>query len=294
MQNSRSLHLSDRDFQQWADDGYVICRQLWRPEEVVRLKEAMDVIGRSWSPIAGHWEPDRGSTDPLRRYPRIMQPHVFDPLSRSMLLDPRIEAATRQLLGENAIAMQSMYYFKPPGGKGQALHQDNFYLQVRPQTCLAAWTAVDPATPANGGLYVVPGTQDLEVQCPEVADPEESFTTHFVRPPAGRKPVAAELEPGDVLFFNGRVVHGSRPNHTKDQWRRSFICHYAPESARQISNHYQHTYRFDGSAYHGFDRVETGGPCGDAFPTIWPPADFNEARAAGLVPVAGGSLPEAD
>ena len=116
------------------------------------------------------------------------------------------------LMGEEPIAAQSMFYFKPPGSKGQALHQDNYYLRVRPHTCIAAWTAVDRSVPGNGGLYVCPGTHTMEVACPEVADPEESFTTHFVRSPAGITPVPVELAPGDVLFFGGSIVHGSRPN----------------------------------------------------------------------------------
>jgi len=45
--------------------------------------------------------------------------------------------------GCEALACQSMLYFKPPGARGQVLHQDNFYLHARRGTCVAAWLALD-------------------------------------------------------------------------------------------------------------------------------------------------------
>ncbi|NJL30933.1 MAG: phytanoyl-CoA dioxygenase family protein [Phycisphaerales bacterium] len=33
-------------------------------------------------------------------------------------------------------------------------------------------------------------------------------------------------EPGDVVFFNGHVLHRSKQNWSKDRFRRSFVSHY--------------------------------------------------------------------
>ncbi|MEJ7654789.1 MAG: phytanoyl-CoA dioxygenase family protein [Chloroflexia bacterium] len=44
--------------------------------------------------------------------------------------------------------------YSPAGARGQALHQDNFFLKVEPGTCIAAWAALDPADRENGGLEV--------------------------------------------------------------------------------------------------------------------------------------------
>ena len=157
-----------------------------------------------------------------------------------------------------------MFYFKPPGARGQALHQDNFYLQVEPGTCIAAWTAVDPSTPENGGLFVVPKTHELDLACPEQADMQESFFAHFVRPPAGRKAVPATLAAGDTLFFNGSVIHGSGPNRSATLWRRSFICHYMPASSRCISKFYFPLFNFSGQEV-PYAASTGGGPCGVEF-----------------------------
>ena len=99
-----------------------------------------------------------------------------------------------------------MFYFKPPGARGQAFHQDNYYLRIKPDTCIAAWLAVDRASPENGGLQLCAGTHNYEVQCPEEADEGASFTRDFVQPPEGHEPSKLVLEPGDVLFFNGNPI----------------------------------------------------------------------------------------
>ena len=154
-----------------------------------------------------------------------------------------------------------MYYFKPPGARGQALHQDDYYLATQNGACLAAWIAIDPSTPENGGLRVIPGTHTMDVACPEQSDPTESFYGDLVRPPAGVEPVWATLGPGDILFFNGRVIHGSLPNSSKTMWRQSLINHYIPRKASAISQHYFPLLTAQGETAE-MEAVAGGGPCG--------------------------------
>lgn len=149
------------------------------------------------------------------------------------------------LLGEEVLAAQSMFYFKPPGARGQALHQDNFYLRVEPGTCVAAWIAFEPIDRDNGGLEVVPGTHRMDLFCPEEADAGVSFAREYVPPPPGLATVPVDMAPGDVLFFNGSLVHGSQPNRSADRFRRSFIGHYVGRSAERIG-HFYRTISMDG------------------------------------------------
>ena len=139
------------------------------------------------------------TSDPLLLYPRMMQPHRVNRTALRYLLSPRWEPHLRALLREAPIAAQSMFYWKPPGARGQALHQDNFYLKAYPDTCLAAWLAVDPAT-ARTVAYswfqaVMPWTSSARRE----ADPTISFTKEFVPVPEGLQPVPVDLDAGDVL-----------------------------------------------------------------------------------------------
>lgn len=254
--------VSATDLELWVRDGFHVARGLFAPDEVDAIRERFDLLAAG-DPVPGHWEPRRDRSDVLARYPRVFHPHALDVRDRDVLLDPRVRTVLRALTGEDVVACQSMFYFKPPGARGQAFHQDNYYLRVRPSTCIAAWLAVDRSWPENGGLQVCPGTHRLDLVCPEPADLDESFVDDYVAPPEGCPPVGLDLVPGDVLFFPGGVVHGSGPNRTPHAWRRSFISHYMPVSASHVGAWYL-PYLLDFSG-RPVTRAhdDRGGPCGE-------------------------------
>src|SRR5205814_276026 len=149
------------------------------------------------------------------------------------------------LLDREPFAVQTMLYFKPPGARGQALHQDQYYLRVQPGTCMAAWLALDSCDESNGCLYVVPGSQHWPVLCVEAADTRQSFADVTVPLPGGVQAVPVAMEAGDVLFFNGSMVHGSHPNTTSDRFRRSLIGHYIEGEAERVGQWYHPVLRLD-------------------------------------------------
>jgi len=261
--------LCEEQKKKFNEEGYLIVKGVFTAEDLASMEQTFETI--SHQHIPGHFEPDLTADliDPLKRYPRVMHPHRFNETAKQFMLHGKVMDILADLYGEEAIAAQSMFYYKPPGSRGQALHQDNFYLKVEPGNCIAAWTAVDAADTENGGLLVVPKTNAHEIACPDLADANESFTTHYVKPPEGQKAVPVVMSKGDVLFFNGNLIHGSYRNKSKDRFRRAFICHYANESATHISQWYKPLYRRDGNAV-DLESNEDGGPCGIEFGTAHP------------------------
>jgi ectoine hydroxylase-related dioxygenase (phytanoyl-CoA dioxygenase family) len=234
------MAVTDREV--FDSDGYLVVRGLFSTEEIDQLCDRFAAV-QAGGPIPGHFAPraaarEEASVDPLHVYPRVMHPHRIDDLSLRVLLDARLRKILEKLLGEEVLAAQSMFYFKPPGARGQALHQDNFYLRVEPGTCVAAWIACDVIDRDNGGLEVVPGTHRMDLFCPEEADEQLSFVREYVPPPPGLTAVPVDMRPGDVLFFNGSLVHGSQPNRTAERFRRSFIGHYVGRSTERIGRYY--------------------------------------------------------
>jgi ectoine hydroxylase-related dioxygenase (phytanoyl-CoA dioxygenase family) len=259
--------LSDEQIEQYHRDGFFIARGLLDKAEAAHLlNHFMALHGQALNgdgPLAQNYQPKslaECNGDILQHYPRIMMPHRHDEISRNYMLDARSEAVLADLFGEEPFAAQSMFYFKPPGARGQALHQDNFYLKVHPGNCMAAWFALDAADEENGGLFVVPGSHQLGVLCPGIADPKTSFTVENVEVPGGMEPVPVNLAAGDVLFFNGSVIHGSYPNTSTDRFRRAFICHYAPASTTLMAKSYD-MLSFRGEVGH-FEAAQGGGICG--------------------------------
>jgi hypothetical protein len=79
--------------------------------------------------------------------------------------------------------------------------------------------------------------------------------------PEGKQEVPVHLKAGDVLFFNGNLIHGSYPNTSGERFRRSFICHYLPSSSEAIHTWFKPVVDFDGNEKNLNDAAE-GGPCG--------------------------------
>ncbi|HLQ32297.1 MAG TPA: phytanoyl-CoA dioxygenase family protein [Chloroflexota bacterium] len=252
--------LAQSELAAFERDGYAIVRGLFTTGEIDELIETFNAL-HARGAIPGCFEAIPEAEDPLDVYPRMMHPHRISQVAMHYMLHPKLEPILYALLNEPPIAAQSMFYWKPPSARGQALHQDNYYLRVSPGTCLAAWLALDRADRENGGLFVAPGSHKLELFCPEEADLSVSFAGEYVPLPKGLAEVPVDLDPGDVLFFGGSLIHGSQPNRKSDRFRRSFICHYIGPSAEEVSPYYKPLYRFDGTELVIADATG-GGPCG--------------------------------
>ena len=243
-------------------DGYVVVSGLFTDDEVARYRAHFTGLRESGESFPGDFAGvDLTSNDPLKRYPRMIHMHRWDQPSLDWMLDPRLDACMTALLGLSPFAVQTMLYFKPAGGRGQALHQDQYYLRVQPGTCIAAWMALDDCDEENGCLQVVPGTQELPLLCTVEADTSQSFTDVTVPLGPDMVPVPVRMKAGDVLFFNGQLIHGSFPNTSKDRFRRSLIGHYIVGDAQKVAEFYHPALRMDGSVVE-LDVSERGGECG--------------------------------
>lgn len=247
--------------EQFHDTGYTVVPGLFSDEEVERYKQHYMDMRLSGSYPGDFDGVDATSTDPLKKYPRLIHMHRWDEISRDWMIDPRLNACMTAILGAEPYAVQTMLYFKPAGARGQALHQDQFYLRVQPGTCIAAWLALDPCDERNGCLQVVPGSHNLPILCSTAADTTQSFTDVTVPVPEGMGVQPVVMNAGDVMFFNGQLIHGSYPNTTTDRFRRSLIGHYIVGEAEKVAVWYHPVMRMDGSEI-SLDVSEHGGACG--------------------------------
>ena len=247
---------SAANINEFATQGYTTARGLFSPAEVEALRMRFFWINENHRRVSDNITDE---SDPLANYPRVGQRRRWDEASLNWLIDPRLNAWLTAILGREPYAAQTMFYFKPPGARGQALHQDQFYLRVKPGTCVAAWMAVDRCDEENGCLFVVPGTHDIPVLCTVDADTDASFVNDTVELPPGYEPIPILMDPGDALFFNGQIVHGSYPNESPDRFRRAMIGHYIAGEAEAVDRHYHPVLRMDGSEV-DFGLSEKGGP----------------------------------
>lgn len=245
----------------FSQDGYLIVRSLLSAEEARHCCQRFTALRTSGTYELDHKGVDTDEEDPILRYPRMTHVQRWDRESRELLTDPRLNRHLTLLMGQEPCLVQGMVYFKPPGSRGQAMHQDQFYLKVQPGIGMAVWIALERADEENGCLHVVPGSHKLPILCTEQADTTRSFTDVAVPVPEGVETVPLVMEAGDAVFFAGALIHGSPPNGTKDRFRRALTGHYIAASAEKVAAYYHPVLRMDGSEVE-VGASEGGGPCG--------------------------------
>lgn len=200
---------------------------------------------RSLFKPAAHLSP----LEKAKQFLRIHMLHRQLPLHERYLLHPRVLDVLEVLVGPDVLALQTMLFLKPPGSQGQGWHQDSYYIPTSPDTLIGAWTAIDDADEYNGGLWFAKGSGagPIYPPCPEIepgvgygfgdrhvsniphiqnpSNPDD--TVNSLTPHADRyTQVLGSVKAGDVVFFNGHVMHRSKANVTKDRFRRAFVAHY--------------------------------------------------------------------
>jgi len=275
--------VSAQDKAFYESNGYAVVKGLFSAEETAFYREHFMALRAEGTKPGDMTAETPKAGDPLLAFPRMIHMHRWDEPSLQWVLDARLAECLEAFLGDEPLAVQTMLYFKPAGARGQALHQDNFYLRAQPGTCMAAWMALDPCDEENGCMRVVPGSHGWPVLCTTGADTSASFTDVTVPIPQGVEAVPVVMDAGDVLFFNGSLVHGSYPNVSTGRFRRSLIGHYIESRAEQVTEFDQPVLRMDGTAFE-IAGVQEGGPCG-----VWVDRDGrSEIEMSSGQPAAAG------
>jgi phytanoyl-CoA hydroxylase len=215
------------EYVRFRAEGYLIARGLLASDEVEELLAHVDEMPA-----------DIGRIHMLHRRLEIHE---------RFMLHARVLDVVQALIGPDVLALQTMLFVKHPGSPGQGYHQDSYHILTEPDSLIGAWMALDRADEENGCVRITAGSQSepvypdvdedaghggdrLLADIPAVAgadDPDETrndLTAVAARYP-GRE-VAAVLDPGDVVFFGGRVLHRSHANRSATRRRRSFVAHY--------------------------------------------------------------------
>jgi ectoine hydroxylase-related dioxygenase (phytanoyl-CoA dioxygenase family) len=101
---------------------------------------------------------------------------------------------------------------------------------------LTAWTALDPATIANGCVKIVPASRTPGLLSRRGHQLSEEHAAEHCPP---ERIIHLELEPGECVLLQNWLIHGSDINHT-DIPRRGFSVCYMHGETRALSD--GHTY----------------------------------------------------
>jgi chlorinating enzyme len=238
------------EYVRFRAEGFLIVRGLIATEEVRKLQRHIDdlLAGHVAVPDAPAFGDDNKTGE--RRLEHLLRIHMLHrrlEIHERFMLHRRIVDVVEALVGPDVLALQTMLFVKRPGSSGQGYHQDAFHIITQPDTLVGAWLALDRADEENGCLWITPGSHHEPVypdvdetaghggdhvlaDIPTIAgadDPDErrNGLTAVAAKYEGRE-VPAVLDPGDVVFFSGHVLHRSHANTSTTRSRRSFVAHY--------------------------------------------------------------------
>ncbi len=155
-----------------------------------------------------------------------------NPGLRALAQHPEIVGLVTELIATSPQLFQEMALIKPPGGREKPWHQDQAYFNLPLDTpVLGIWIPFGSATPMNGCMHVLKGAH------------RQGPRPHFKRRDwqicdtdvEMKERLAVPMEPGDVLFFDGKLPHGTPINQTNEQ-RWAVQYHYCPKSVVQVDD----------------------------------------------------------
>ncbi|MDA1091064.1 MAG: phytanoyl-CoA dioxygenase family protein [Proteobacteria bacterium] len=154
-----------------------------------------------------------------------------------LLLTPKTMACLSQLLGEPAVLFKDKVNFKLPGCRADKLHQDqaagwNAYCD----SFITLGIAVDENRMDNAALsFMNSGNYARNLMTEEwkpLSEDDPPFTPED-------EYVLIIADPGDVIFFDAYVPHGSPPNTGKRRRRNFFLTFNKKSDGDMKAQYYQ-------------------------------------------------------
>lgn len=221
----------------FVSEGYVVVEQLVSADERAEVVEELLRFARGEYRVANMPDlaDDASDDERLGAILAVHFPHWVSPVIEQMVGHPELAEVLGEITGAHipywdgrVKCMQSMLFAKPAGLPGQAWHQDERYIPTRDRSLVGAWIALDDADEENGCLRVLPRSHRPGKLYPLRAhgQPDEFDPGEEAHGFDGGDEVLVEVTAGDVVFFNGYLLHRSKRNASTNRPRRALVNHY--------------------------------------------------------------------
>lgn len=233
--------VSDAQWRQYERDGYLRLGRVLDATDLAALQRRIDEIMLGEAAIdydrmlmqldssSGRYDEmppqSKGFKGPTLNYRKI-QDLEMDPLFLAYMQRPLFREICARVYGrETPIACFRAMFMNKPARRGTLLpwHQDRWTALDR-DPLITLWTALDPATIANGCVQVIPGSHRLGVinpSHPSAFVTEEQAAEHA----PDEKAVYLELEAGEVVLLHNWLLHRSDVNRTEIPRRAFSVCY---------------------------------------------------------------------
>lgn len=223
--------LSSQQIESYQRDGVLAYQGLLDADEVTQLKaavlEAVESMGKQ-KVAKERSDMQEGDSYYDKVFTQRLNLWRINETVRRYMLCPELGRMLCQLEGQSGFRVwHDQTLIKEPFGNPMAWHLDNPYWSFHSRHAISIWIALEPATPYNGCMCFLPGSQKLATY--DNSDIGENMAGLFEVYPQMAKidTVAYPMKPGDCSFHNGLTAHGAGANMTRGR-RIAMTCAYMP------------------------------------------------------------------
>lgn len=214
-------------------DGFLPPIRIFSPEEARKLRDHFEAFEAEHGKV---FTESRAKAGEAFNGSYRFKSHLLMKWLADVVRHPEILNAVEDLIGPDLLCWTTHWFVKDANSpKFVSWHQDSNYWGLDTTELVSVWLALSPSTVESGCMRVLPGSH--------IEPPMEHFDTYAednmltrgqeIRGIDESKTVNLEVQPGEVVLFDYRLAHASRPNRSDDR-RIGIGLRYIPPKTRQV------------------------------------------------------------
>ncbi len=237
--------LSDAQLNQFNSDGYLIERGLADSELIASMNRVIDdSVHPALAPVEYEADvhypgaPESKSAPGGQTPRRLLNAYTRDSVFRQWANSAEVVSRLQQMLNTDRVMVSQNHHncvmTKHPGYSSvTSWHQDIRYWSFDHPELISVWLALGPEHQNNGGLLLIPGSHQLNLERGRLDASLFLRTELDQNKELIARAVPAELEAGDTLFFHCRTFHAAGQNEAEFV-KKSLVYTYHAQENRSI------------------------------------------------------------
>jgi len=215
--------LTEKQIEQYQDEGFIAPIRVMSEDKALKVKERVEEAEKAF--------PEE--FNPENRNNLHLTFMALDELAHNTIILDAVE----DLIGPKFSLWSSVMFIKNPSTEHfVSWHQDATYMGMSSNDFLTPWIALTPSTEEMGCMSMIPGSHKQNIRPHKDTFAENNILTRgqVVENVDAKKAVNLILKPGEMSIHHGAVIHGSKPNKSKQRRIGFALQSYCPHDINQI------------------------------------------------------------
>lgn len=213
----------------YARDGYAFPLDVFSLDEAAAYRAQLEALEAR---LEGERTGNKG---------QLNYSHTIFRFVNDIVRNPKILDVVEEILGPDILVWGSTFFIKEPHTESYvSWHQDLTYWGLDDdEGQVSAWLALGPVNKANGCMRFVPGSHKSEIVDHKDTFDASNFLTRGQEADVEideEAVVHCELEPGQVSFHHGKLLHASAPNRSGVRRLGLAINYIAPHVQQVVAS----------------------------------------------------------